>query len=115
MANVKTLARINWPTIMLAGTHSKGPPGYLRALEDEGYSIEKAADVNAARDAMGVVMPHVIVLSRSVPMMDHRQIHEVAAAVGAEVLITPDDAHPELVRVEVDLAMQRALKRRDKR
>ena len=114
MAETKTLARINWPTVMLVGTSSRRPPMYVRAFEDECYSIDKKADASAAKSAMGAVMPHVVVLSRSVPMVDHRHVHEAASAVGAEVLVTPDEAHPEIVRAEVDTLMQRVLRRRDK-
>ena len=114
MSEAKTVMRINWPTVMLVGAESKGPPGYLRALEDQCYSIERAVDATAARTTMGLVMPHVVVLSRSVPMVEHRHIHETAKAVGAEVLLTPDDAHPELVTAEVGIVMERAQKRRNK-
>ena len=47
-------------------------------------------------------------------MAEHRYVHEAASAVGAEVLLVPDNAHPELVRAEVEVAVQRAKKRRER-
>lgn len=115
MAEAKTHARIDWPTVMLIGTKAFAPPAYTDALNMDGYIVVPVKDAQAAREMMAKAMPHVVIMSRAVPMPDHRIVHETASAVGAEVLVVPDDSHPELVRLEVEIATNRVLKRRQKR
>jgi hypothetical protein len=115
MAETKTQARIDWPTVMLVGAMPNVAPRYVSVLEEDGYALERVRDATSARNMMANVMPHVVVVCPSVPMTEHRYVHETASAVGAEVLFPPDDAHPEIVRVEVEVALKRAQKRREKR
>src|SRR5438045_9133789 len=98
MTDAKTDARIDWPTILVVGASS---PRYLDLLQHDAYSIASVATASDAAARMASLMPHVVVLSPAVPMFEHRLVHETALAVGAIVLLVPDDAHPELVRGEV--------------
>jgi hypothetical protein len=115
MVEAKTDVRIDWPTVMLIGTDTATPPSYVATLRLDGYVLATMPNADAARAKMAEVMPHVVIMSRAVPMPDHRIVHDTSAAVGAEVLLIPEDAHPEVVRHEVEIAVARTKKRRQKR
>ena len=112
VAEANTEARIDWPTVMVVGAGSDPSPAYLTMLENEAYTLARVATATDAGLKMAGVMPHVVILSPAVPMPEHRVVHETAIAVGAIVLMIPDEAHPALVRGEVEEAMTRASKRR---
>ena len=110
VAEANTEARIDWPTVMVVG--AKADAAYVAMLETEAYTLARVSTAADAGTKMPGVMPHVVILSPTVPLPDHRIVHETAIAVGAIVLFIPDDAHPALVRGEVEEAMTRASKRR---
>ncbi len=113
MAEAKTTIRRDViPTVLIVGVRQ--PPDYVTALLKDGYEVVAARDADEARAAMGLVMPHVVLMSRCVPMADHRFVYDSAQAVGAPVVLTPDDAHSDLVGSEVEIAVQKARRRREK-
>jgi hypothetical protein len=105
-----TLTRIDWPTVLVIGARAAA---YVERLEEEPYRVEIVDTAAAAAAQMAEVMPYVAILSPSVPMREHRLVHETAIAVGAIVLSIPDGAHPAIVRGEVGEAIDRASRKRD--
>jgi hypothetical protein len=105
-----TLTRIDWPTVLIVGARGAG---YVERLEEEPYRVEIVDTAGAAAGQMAEVMPYVTILSPSVPMHEHRLVHETAIAVGAIVLSIPDGAHPAIVQREVGDAIDRASRKRD--
>lgn len=107
-----TLRRAEDDPVIVVGATSDAPPVYVEALLAAGYEVAYAATAKEAATDIAGVMPRVIVLSTSVPMPDHRIIHEASIAVTAEVLILAPDTDPNRAREEVDRASARATQRR---
>jgi hypothetical protein len=105
-----TLMRIDWPTVLIVGARTAA---YVERLDEEPYRVEIVDTAEEAASQMAVVMPYVTILSPTVPMHEHRLVHDTAIAVGAIVLSIPDGAPPALVQHEVGEAIDRASRKRD--
>jgi hypothetical protein len=112
MTEKKTEARLESPTVLVVGATESS---YVQRLVDEPYRLVAATTASEAAEKMPALMPQVVILSPRVPMPEHRIIHETALAVGAIVLLIPDDAHHAVVMAEIEDAMSRASRKRDKR
>ena len=77
-----------------------------------GYRIIREVVATSARVSIVETMPDIVLVSRSIPSAEYAILREVAGAVGAEILITPDDTSAELVELEVEIAIERTRKRR---
>jgi hypothetical protein len=107
-----TLRRADEDPIVIVGASSDAPPAYVEALQAAGYEVALVPTPRAAAIKIAAAMPRVVVLSTSVPMPDHRLIHEAAIAVSAEVLILTPDSDGRGVAESVDRASARATQRR---
>ena len=107
-----TLRRADDDPIVVVGARSDAPPAYVEALEAAGYEVAMVPTPAAAAIKIAAAMPRVVVLSPSVPMPEHRLIHEAAIAVSAEVLILAPDTDGLSVAESVDRASARATQRR---
>jgi hypothetical protein len=112
MTDKRTLRRVDGPGVMIIGKTAEAPPDWLEGLDVEAYEVSLVERALDASTEMAEVMPLVVVITPAVPMTDHRTIHDAAVAVGANVLIVPDDAHPAIVQAEVEEAMAKAAKKR---
>lgn len=107
-----TLKRADDDPIVIVGATGDAPPAYLEALLSAGYEVLLIPTASAAAEQIAGAMPRVVVLSTSVPMPDHRLIHEAAIAVSAEVLILAPDTDGPRVAESIDRASARASQRR---
>jgi hypothetical protein len=107
-----TLKRADDDPIVIVGASSDAPPSYIEALQAAGYEVALVPTPTEGARVIAAAMPRVVVLSTSVPMPDHRLIHEAAIAVCAEVLILAPDSDGLDVAESVDRASARATKRR---
>jgi hypothetical protein len=111
-ANRSTLKRVDSDPIVIVGEKPDAPPAYVDALISAGYEVTLVPRVMAAAIEIAAVMPRVVILSTSVPMPDHRIIHEASIAVTAEVVLLAADADGSAVAEQVDRACARATQRR---
>lgn len=111
-ADKTTLKRVDADPIIIVGASPDDPPGYVDALIGAGYEVTMVPRVMAAANEIAAVMPRVVVLSTSVPMQDHRLIHEASIAVTAEVVILAPDTDGVQVAQQIDKASARATQRR---
>lgn len=111
-ADRTTLKRADSDPIVIVGATPDAPPAYVEALIAAGYEVMMVERVMAAAVEIAAVMPRVVVLSTSVPMPDHRLIHEASIAVTAEVVILAPDTDGAEVAVRIDRASARATQRR---
>ena len=107
-----TLKRDDTDPVVIVGATPDSPPTYLDALVSAGYEVRLVERAKAAANEIAALMPRVVVLSTSVPMPDHRLIHEAAIAVTAEVVILAPDADGAQVAGQIDRASAKATQRR---
>jgi hypothetical protein len=111
-ADRTTLKRVDTDPIIIVGEAPDAPPAYVEALISAGYEVTLIPRVMAAAVEIAAVMPRVVVLSKSVPMPDHRLIHEASIAVTAEVVMLAQDSDGANVAEQIDRACARATQRR---
>jgi hypothetical protein len=109
-----TIKRLDSEGVMIVGATESKPPAYLSALREAEYDVSLVATASEASALMPERRPHVVILSPSVPMPEHRVVHEIALAVSALVLVIPNDARPSDVHAEVSEGIKKATRKRSK-
>lgn len=108
----KTPQRMEWPTVLLVALDRDLALKVTEGLGADGFTVVFASTMEAGRARVSVVMPHAIVVRAPIAEQDRSSLEDVAAAVGAEVIAIPADAHPALVRGVVVEATDRTSQRR---